>query len=58
MEIKPLRPELIKFLKKHNLVKKFEKQSKLFCQNPNYPSLSVKCLKPTINISLRFYLIN
>lgn len=46
MEIKPLRPELIKFLKKHNLVKKFEKESELFCQNPNYPSLKTERLKP------------
>ena len=46
MEIKPLRPDLIKFLKKHNLLKRFEKQSKLFCQNPSYPSLKTERLEP------------
>lgn len=46
MEIKPLRPDLLRFLKTHNLAKKFDKQAKLFCQNPRYPSLNLERLEP------------
>lgn len=46
MEIKPLRHDLVKYLKSHNLAKKYEKQAKLFCQNPSYPSLKTERLEP------------
>lgn len=46
MEIKRLRPDLEKYLKRHGLAKKFAKQSKLFCQNPNHPSLNTELLEP------------
>lgn len=46
MEIKPLRLDLLRYLKKHNLTKKFEKQATLFCQNLNYPSLKTEILEP------------
>ena len=46
MEIKPLRLDLLKYWKNHNLAKKFDKQAKLFCQNPNYPSLKTEILEP------------
>jgi len=36
----------LRYLKKHNLVKKFVKQAGLFCQNPCYPSLNTEILEP------------
>ena len=46
MEIKSLRPSLLKYLQKHNLQRKFNKQSKLFSQNPKHPSLHTERLAP------------
>jgi Txe/YoeB family toxin of Txe-Axe toxin-antitoxin module len=46
MEIKPLRADLVRFLTKHNLTKKFHKQARLFNQNPYYPSLRTERLEP------------
>lgn len=46
MQIKPLRSDLLRYLKKHCLVKKFEKQIKLFCQNPKHPSLNTEQVEP------------
>jgi len=46
MRIKPLKSDLRKFLTKHNLIKKFHKQSKLFIQDTRYPSLNTERLEP------------
>lgn len=46
MQIKPLRPDLKKVLKKHRLVKKFAKQKSFFEKNHKYPSLNTEKLKP------------
>lgn len=46
MEIKPLRSDLLSFIKRHGLAKKFNKQAGLFRQNPNYPSLNTERLEP------------
>jgi Txe/YoeB family toxin of Txe-Axe toxin-antitoxin module len=46
MEVKPLRPDLVKYLKKRNLVKRFTKQVSLFSKNPSYPSLRTERLEP------------
>lgn len=52
MEINPLRPDLLKYLQKHNLSKKFQKQARLFSQNYHHPSLHTEILEPK---SLRIY---
>jgi len=46
MLIKALHPELQKYLKSHGLEKKFQKQAKIFQENPNRPSLNVEILEP------------
>ena len=46
MKILPLHKELVKYLNKHQLNKKFKKQSDLFIQNINHPSLNVEILEP------------
>ena len=46
MKIKELREDLKKYLKKHNLEKKFEKAKKLFEENPFHPSLNTEILEP------------
>ncbi len=46
MKIKPLRVDLVRYLTRHNLNKKFQKQIKLFKQNPYYPSLHTERLIP------------
>lgn len=46
MEVKPLRPDLKKYLKKHGLVKKFQKQIGFFAENPHHPSLKTEPLQP------------
>lgn len=46
MNIKPLRADLIEYLEKHNLTKKFNKQLKVFKENPRYPSLHTEILEP------------
>ncbi len=45
MNIKPLRADLVVYLEKHHLVKKFKKQLKQFKENPRYPSLHTEILK-------------
>lgn len=39
MKILPLRKDLDNYIRERNLVKKFQKQSGLFQQNPFHPSL-------------------
>jgi plasmid maintenance system killer protein len=52
MKIEPLRRDLTDYLRRRNLLKKFEKQSKLFSKNPSYPSLKTEILEPR---SLKIY---
>ncbi|MBI4049506.1 MAG: hypothetical protein HY395_01665 [Candidatus Doudnabacteria bacterium] len=46
MRIKPLRGDLIKYLARRNLTKRWEKQKYLFEQNPKHPSLETELLEP------------
>lgn len=46
MKILPLRKDLLAYLKKHNLERKFIKQRLLFETNPFYPSLKTELLEP------------
>lgn len=52
MIVKSLRPDLQKYLSKHTLTKKFEKQKNLFSSNPRHPSLHTEMLEPK---SLKIY---
>lgn len=52
MLVKPLRQDLVEYLKKRGLVKKFGKQVKLFSANYRHPSLHTEVLQPK---SLRIY---
>lgn len=44
--VKPLRKDLVTALKRHNLIRKFEKQIALFQNNLYYPSLHTEILEP------------
>lgn len=46
MRLKPLRGDLKKYIKFHNLTQKWEKVSNLFETNPQHPSLNVELLEP------------
>ncbi|MBU3925879.1 hypothetical protein KJ763_01785 [Patescibacteria group bacterium] len=46
MRILPVNSEIKKYLKKHELEKKFQKQIKLFQENVFYPSLETELLEP------------
>ena len=46
MKAKPLNPELLKYLRKHNLMYKFNKQLSVFQNNPRHPSLHTEILSP------------
>ncbi len=46
MQIKPLRKELITYLKKRNLFTKWIKRSTLFVENHKHPSLNFELLEP------------
>lgn len=46
MEIKPIRKDIVQYLHKHNLDRKWEKTKKLFEQNVRHPSLHVELLEP------------
>lgn len=46
MNILPLSKRLLKYLKAHNLTKRFEKQKLIFEANPFYPSLHTEILEP------------
>ncbi len=52
MQVKPLRKDLQKYLTRHNLSRKFEKQLELFKNNPRHPSLNSEILEPR---SLKLY---
>jgi Txe/YoeB family toxin of Txe-Axe toxin-antitoxin module len=46
MKVKPLKDEVVKYLKKHQLEKKFRKAQELFEQDVNHSSLNVEILEP------------
>ncbi len=46
MIVKPLKTSLVKYLKRHNLEKKYFKQLDLFKNNPIHPSLNTEKLEP------------
>jgi len=46
MNIKPLKPKLLKYITKHGLTKKLSKQIQLFEKNPNHTSLNTEKLEP------------
>ncbi|OGE33225.1 hypothetical protein A3C59_01260 [Candidatus Daviesbacteria bacterium RIFCSPHIGHO2_02_FULL_36_13] len=46
MKVKPLNPRLAKYLRNHNLIKKFDKQLTLLLENPKHPSLNTELLEP------------
>ena len=46
MKVAPLRPKLVDYLRKHNLVSKFEKQIEIFKLDPRHPSLHNELLEP------------
>lgn len=46
MDILPLKKRLENYLERHRLRKRFEKQKRLFAQNPLHPSLNTEILKP------------
>ena len=56
MQIKPIREDLEKYLKIHNLNKKYEKAKKLFELDPFYPSLNTELLEPKDRLIYSFRL--
>lgn len=46
MKIRPLRADLDDYLKRHQLVKRYSKQTKIFEGNPKHPSLHTEVLSP------------
>lgn len=52
MRVRPLRSDLLSYLERRHLLKKFEKQVGLFAENPRHPSLRTESLEPP---SLRIY---
>jgi len=56
MRIKELREDLKKYLKKHNLQKKYEKAKELFESDPFYPSLNTELLEPKDRLIYSFRL--
>lgn len=56
MTIKQVRDDLEKYLKKHNLEKKYEKAKNLFEQDPFYPSLNTELLEPKDRLVYSFRL--
>lgn len=46
MKAKPLNPELLRYLRKHNLQKKFDRQLSVLQNNPRHPSLHTEILEP------------
>jgi plasmid maintenance system killer protein len=44
--VQPLRADLARYLRRHQLEKKFAKQLALFLANPRHPSLHTEILEP------------
>lgn len=56
MHIHPLRRDILQYLKKHRLEKKWEKVKTLFEENPRHPSLHTEILEPKENLVYSFRL--
>lgn len=56
MTIKPIRDDLDKYLKKHNLEKKYKKARSFFENDPLYPSLNTELLEPKDRLIYSFRL--
>ena len=56
MKIRDLRDDLGSYLKKHNLIKKYEKAKRLFEADPFYPSLNTELLEPKDRLIYSFRL--
>jgi len=56
MQIKPIRDDLNKYLKKHNLEKKYKKAKGFFEQDPLHPSLNTELLEPKDRLIYSFRL--
>ena len=56
MQIKPIRDDLNKYLKKQNLEKKYKKAKDLFEKDPFYPSLNTELLEPKERLIYSFRL--
>ena len=46
MSVKPLRSDLLTYLKQHNINRKFDKQLGLFTSYTRHPSLNTEILEP------------
>lgn len=46
MQVEPLRSDLRKYLLRHSLIRKFEKQIDIFRENEHHPSLRTEALRP------------
>ena len=46
MKVLSVNPEITKYLKKHGLERKFQKQKRLFEENPFHPGLDTELLEP------------
>jgi len=56
MQIKQIRDDLDKYLKKHNLEKKYKKAKSFFEKDPLYPSLNTELLEPKDRLIYSFRL--
>jgi Txe/YoeB family toxin of Txe-Axe toxin-antitoxin module len=56
MQIKSLRDDLDKYLKKYNLEKKYKKAKSFFEKDPFYPSLNTELLEPKDRLIYSFRL--
>lgn len=56
MTIKPIRDDLDKYLKKHNLEKKYKKAKNFFEKDPLHPSLNTELLEPKDRLIYSFRL--
>jgi Txe/YoeB family toxin of Txe-Axe toxin-antitoxin module len=56
MTIKPIRDDLDKYLKKHNLEKKYKKAKSFFEKDPLHPSLNTELLEPKDRLIYSFRL--
>lgn len=52
MKVKRLRSDLVDYLKRRNLVRRYEKQTRIFEANTHHPSLNTEILEPR---NLRLY---
>lgn len=48
MKILPLHSEIAEYLKKRNLSTKFEKQKRLFKENPFHPGFNTELIEPKV----------